>query len=116
MSYTDSCVCGKSYTNNCAHYLSNWMINNNVMSKNPGKAYCCDSGRPIRAKEMRDVFTGTLGLTKSFNPPKSGGNCYIYCEDNNSHQGHVYYGTKSNCVAGTGSGTDFGMDYFEYYT
>lgn len=116
MSYTDSCVCGKSYANNCAHYLSNWMINNNVMSKNPGKAYCCDSGRPIRAKEMRDVFTGTLGLTKSFNPPKSGGNCYIYCEDNNSHQGHVYYGTKSNCAAGTGSGTDFGMDYFEYYT
>ena len=116
MSYTNSCECGEAFTNNCAHYLSNWMINNNVMSKNPGKAYCCKSGRPIRAKEMRDVFTGTLGLTKSFNPPKDGSNCYIYCEDKKSHQGHVYYGTKSNCEAGTGSGTDFGMDYFEYYT
>ena len=115
-SYTNSCVCRKQYTNNCAHYLSNWMINNNVLSTNPSGAYCCDSGRPIRAKEMRNVFTNTLGLSRSFNPPKNGGNCYIYCEDNKTHQGHVYYGTKSNCSAGTGSGTDFNMDYFEYYT
>ena len=40
MSYTNSCECGEAFTNNCAHYLSNWMINNNVMPKNPRKAYC----------------------------------------------------------------------------
>ena len=116
MSYTDSCECGERFTNNCAHFLSNWMIKNNIMSENPGTAYCCTSGRPIRAKEMRKVFTDTLGLTRSFNPPKNGANCFIYCEDNNTHQGHVYYGTKSYCEAGTGSGTDFDMDYYEYYT
>ena len=116
MSYSNSCECGERFTNNCAHFLSNWMINNSVLSKNPAGAYCCKSGRPIRAKEMRKVFTNTMGLSKSFNPPKNGGNCYIYCEDNKTHQGHVYYGTKSSCAAGTGSGDDFGMDYFEYYT
>ena len=115
MSYTSSCPCNKSYQGNCAHYLSNWMINNNIMSTNPGTAYCCPSGRPIRAKEMRDIFTNILNLKRYFNPPKNGYDCFIYCEDNNTHQGHVYYGTKKNCVAGTGSGTYFNMDYFEYY-
>ena len=116
MSYTNSCVCGERFTNNCAHFLSNWMIKNGIMSTNPGKAYCCKSGRPIRAKEMRNVFTNILGLRSSFNPPKDGRNCFIYCEDNNTHQGHVYYGTKSYCEAGTGSGEYFGMHYYEYYT
>ena len=55
-----------------------------------------------------------MGLSRSFNPPS--GSCYIYWEDNSNHQGHVYYGTKSYCEAGTGSGTDFGMDYYEYYS
>ena len=115
MSYTNSCVCGKKFDNNCAHFLSNWMIKNGDLSCNPSGAYCCESGRPIRAKEMRNVFVNNLRLTKHFNPPKGGGNCYIYCEDNNTHQGHVYYGTKSDCSAGTGSADDFGMEYVEYY-
>lgn len=48
------------------------------------------------------------------------GNCYIYCEytkddRGKTGQGHVYYGTKENSTAGTGSGTDFGMSYYQYY-
>ena len=113
MSYTNSCVCGEKFTNNCAHYLSNWMINNNVLSKNPAGTYCCKKGRPIRAKEMRKVFVN-LGLTKSYNAPSK--YCFIYCENNKTHRGHVYYGTKSSCVAGTGSADYFGMDYVEYYS
>ncbi len=50
------------------------MINNNVLSKNPDRTYCCKEGRPIRAKEMRKVFVN-LGLTKSFNAPSQ--SCYI---------------------------------------
>ena len=79
MSYTNSCVCGKRFENNCAHFLSNWMINNGNLSSYPSGAYCWDSGRPIRAKEMRNVFVNSLGLYRHFNPPR--GRCYIYWED-----------------------------------
>ena len=112
MSYSNSCVCGEAFTNNCAHYLSNWMINNGKISANPSGTYCCEKGRPVRAKEMRNVFI-SMGLKKSFNPPS--GNCYIYCERNSDHQGHVYYGKKNYCAAGTGDG-GFGADYYEYYS
>ena len=57
-------------------------------------------------------FLDLLGLRKTFNAP--GQNCFIYCE-NSEHQGHVYFGTKSNCVCGTGSADDFNMHYVEYY-
>ena len=30
----------------------------------------CKEGRPMSSKDMRDVFTGTLGLSKSLKPPK----------------------------------------------
>ena len=115
MSYTNSCDCGQKYENNCAHFLSNWMIKNNILKCNPNGAYCCDSGRPIRAKEMRNVFVNELGLKKNFNPPKNKNDCFIYCEDNKTHQGHVYFGKRNSCSAGTGSADYFGMDYVEYY-
>ena len=115
MSYTNSWVCGKKYENNCAHYLTNWMIKKGVLSCNPKGAYYCESGRPIRAKEMRNVFINNLNLSRSFNPPKNGNDCFIYCEDNKAHQGHIYFGKKSSCSAGTGSADDFGMEYVEYY-
>ena len=91
-------------------YIS--LIKNNFLDPNPSGTYCCNEGRPIRSKEMRNVFTDELNLTRSNNSP--GVNCYIYCEK--SGQGHVYYGTKSNCVHGTGSADDYGMTYVEYYT
>ena len=112
--YTNYCVCGESYGNDCAHFLSNWLIKKGNLSKNPSGAFCCNEGRPIRAKEMRNVFINSLGLSRYYNPPEDGSNCFIYCERNSDHQGHVYYGRKGNCVAGTGDGS-FGADYYEYY-
>ena len=67
---------------------------------------------------MRNVFTKTLKLKKSFNPPKDEcgkvKSCFIYSEKNG--QGHVYYGTEEKCDHGTGSADDFNMPYVEYYT
>ena len=34
MSYNNSCEYGDRFTNNCAHFLSNWMIKNNDLSPN----------------------------------------------------------------------------------
>lgn len=112
VSYENRCPCGVQFDNNCAHYLSNWMILNNWIKRSPPGCYCCTSGRPLRAKEMRNVFL-SMGLKKSLNPPS--GDCYIYCERNSDHQGHVYYGRKGRCVAGVGDGS-FGADYYEYYS
>ncbi len=51
-----SCVCRKPFSMNCAHYLSNWMIVNGMMStKPPESTYECSEGRPARAKDMRKV-------------------------------------------------------------
>ncbi|CAM4781936.1 unnamed protein product [Rotaria magnacalcarata] len=30
--YTSNCECGEDLDNNCAHYLSNWMIKNNLQT------------------------------------------------------------------------------------
>jgi hypothetical protein len=84
------------------------MIENKTLSKNPSGCYCCEKGRPLRAKEMRDVFIA-MGKTKTFNAPN--GNCFIYCESD-GHQGHVYYGTKTDAVAGWLYGA---ATYYEYY-
>ena len=112
MSYSSSCVCEKDLVDNCAHYLSNWMIERGTIDAYPaGCGAYCEKGRPIRAKKMRDVYVNIMGLTRSFNAP--GSNCYIYCERNSDHQGHVYYGTKSSAAAGK---TFAGADYYEYYT
>ena len=110
--FTRSCVCGHSYGNDCAHFLSNWMIKNNYITEYPnGANACCSRGRPIRAKEMRNVFKN-MGYKMHYN--NEAGNCFIYCERNSDHQGHVYYGQKGNCVTGNGDG-GFGADYYEYY-
>lgn len=120
--YTNSCPCEEKFEGNCAHYLTNWMINNEMLSTNPKGIYCCKKGRPIRAKEMRGVFEKILKLTKHFNPPKDRNNCdkncFIYCEKTeppNKGQGHIYFGKKGECVAGTGSADGFNMKYVEYY-
>jgi len=69
--YSNYCECGKSFDdNNCAHYLTNWMILNNIIEPYPDNCECCDSGRPIRAKEVRDnVFKNLLNL-KSHDEPQ----------------------------------------------
>ncbi len=78
-----------------------------MLDKNPTGCYCCDTGRPLRAKEMKNVFL-VMGKTKSSNAAK--GNCFIYCENNG--QGHVYYGTKNNAATGW---LYEAAKYYEYY-
>uniref|UniRef100_A0A914EP22 Uncharacterized protein n=1 Tax=Acrobeloides nanus TaxID=290746 RepID=A0A914EP22_9BILA len=110
--YKDSCVCGKPEDNNCAHYLTNWMILNGNMSANPPGCYCCSSGRPIRAKEVRDYIFKPKFTEHTTYP---GSYCYVYCENRNNGRGHVYYGSKSHCAAGTKSADQIGYDYNIHY-
>ena len=78
---------------NCAYTLSRsfgW-------KKKPGCYYHCHCGYPVRAKEIRNnVFTSYIDDDK-----KTSSNACIYCE-NNSGQGHVYYGTFDSCSTGNG--------------
>eukprot|EP00833_Pecoramyces_ruminatium_P010450 jgi/Orpsp1_1/1184482/evm.model.c7180000089682.2 len=91
--YSNSCVCGKSFPGaNCAHYLSNWMILNGEINEYPAGCYCCNSGRPIRAEEMTNVFK-QMGLTMHKEPPNF--DCYIYNYNVRRSSDHVYYGTKT---------------------
>jgi len=110
------CVCGKRFTNNCAHFLSNYMIKNGVMGAYPsGSNYNCTSGRPGRAKDIRIIFRN-LGMSLHYNP--SGWNSYIYCDKTDSPRRgkcHVYYGKRNSCVHGTGSADYFGYAHVEYY-
>ena len=93
--YVHSCECGRSYDNNCAHYISNALINGGFsdldggngadMRKVNGRIVCC-SGRPIRAKELCAWAEAKWG------PPKSkvqDGIYFVYQERRSDSQGHV---------------------------
>ena len=123
------CTCGQVYANNCAHYLSNWMIHLSsppLMIERPlgtSSGGACPTGRPIRAKDFinqggRRGIWSYLGYSKH-NSPASGRDYFVYCEHRVTGQGHVYYGTKSECKWGTGSWEVFGeselLIYFEYW-
>lgn len=57
----------------------------------------CKCKYPVRAKEVRDkIFTNYID-----NDTNSNQSAFIYCETDNG-QGHVYYGTYSNCETGNG--------------
>ena len=109
--YSHSCVCGEKYKNNCAHYLSNALIEAKYSDIDGGKGanfrivngFCvCRSGRPVRAKELRDWF----GKEWSFHSlPPTDGIVLVYQEKSNG-QGHVllkkYKDGKSTGHQGTG--------------
>uniref|UniRef100_A0A914CE84 Uncharacterized protein n=1 Tax=Acrobeloides nanus TaxID=290746 RepID=A0A914CE84_9BILA len=87
------------------------MILSGVLSANPRGCYCCTAGRPIRAKEVRDHIFKPNFTEHSTYP---GSYCYIYCENRNG-LGHVYYGSKSYCYAGTKSADAIHYDYIIRY-
>jgi hypothetical protein len=72
-SYEAKCVCGHSEDNNCAHYLTNALISGGGFHQLDGgkganqrivnEFLVCASGRPLRAKEVRDLFFKKIGLT-----------------------------------------------------
>ena len=106
-----SCPCPcenkQAFKDNCAHYTSDMMIKGDALTANPSGCYCCTSGRPVRAKELKAKFPGT-----AHKEPTSG-NQYIYCERNKDGQGHVYYGTETTAVPPTWTWS--GADRYEYY-
>ena len=120
--YSNSCVCGKKYENNCAHYLSNALIEAGYSEIDGGKGenfrtvngFCvCRSGRPVRAKELRDWFGKKWSFHSS---PPSDGTVLVY-QEKSSGQGHVllkkYKDRKSTGHQGTG---DFpGWPIQQYY-
>ena len=122
--YSSSCVCGHSYDGlNCAHYLSNALIKGGFSEIDGGvgdnyrtvHGFCvCRSGRPIRAKELRDWFNKTWSL--HYSPPHDG-LALVYQEKSNG-QGHVllkkYSGGKSLGHKGTGDYPDWPIHQYYY--
>ena len=122
--FTLSCDCGHDYgTMNCAHFLSNALINAGFSAINGGKGgdmrnvkgFCvCRSGRPIRAKELRSWFN--TKWTKHSKPPKDG---IIAIYQEHSGQGHVLLGKYENDKLtgskGTGPGYYSGWNNEYYY-
>ena len=120
--YTNSCVCGYAYDNNCAHYLSNAMILGGFSEINGGNGanfrivngFCvCRSGRPVRAKEMRDWFGRKWTYHST---PPTNGICLVYQES--SGQGHVllkkYQDGRSIGHAGTGDYPSWPIQQYYY--
>ena len=63
--------------------------------KVPGCVSMCKCGYPVRAKEVRDnIFKKVVA--------EDGKPHYIYCERSSDGQGHVYYGTRDQCLKGNG--------------
>ena len=90
--YTGSCKCGHRYDNNCAHFLSNALIDGGFSDIDGGSGgdlrlvngFCvCRSGRPVRAKELRAWFGRKWSRHSK---PQNGINA-VYQEDYG--QGHV---------------------------
>ena len=124
-SYSDSCVCGEKLKNNCAHYLSNALIEAGYSSIDGGSGglfrdengYCvCKSGRPVRAKELRNTFF-TENNWACHDEPREGYNL-VYQERAADGQGHVlikkYSGGRKVGHKGTGDYPEWDIQKFYY--
>lgn len=93
-SYNDSCPCGESFEfqgGNCAHYLSDALINGGFADLE-GVPYCCKSSRPIRAKGVRNWFKDHRHSTLTKHPGEpTNGIALVYQQNGTdpSSQGHV---------------------------
>ena len=84
-SYSNSCTCGTHYDNNSAHFLSNAMAVNGCSF--PSGLAKCPTGRPIRAKELRDWFRRiSTGYAQNHDSLSSG---YWFVYQESGGQGHV---------------------------
>ncbi len=121
-SFSDSCVCGEKYGNNCAHFLSNALIKGGYSGIDGGigadmrirNGFCvCKSGRPIRAKELRTWFGNNWSKHSS---PKDTGLMLVYQERSSDGQGHVlikeYNAGEQIGVADTGDFPDWRQEYY----
>ena len=119
-SYKDSCVCGYAYERNSAHCFSNSLIIGGFVSIYGGEGsnfrivngFCvCRSGRPVRAKEVRDWFGQNWVQHSS---PRDGINL-VYQE--RSGGGHVLMKMYKDriCVDYKGTVDHADWPYHEYY-
>ena len=91
--YTNSCVCSKSYSENCAHYISNALILAGCREIDGGigddqrivNGFCvCPCGRLIRAKELHGWFGRKFTCHSS---PRDGIN--LVYQESSGGKGHV---------------------------
>ncbi|MFC1751467.1 DUF4157 domain-containing protein [Pseudomonadota bacterium] len=119
------CSCGEALANNCAHYLSDAMIDAGYSELDGGIGgmyrrrngfVVCKHGRPVRAKEMRDWFA-TEGTVENA-AAKPDGYYAVYQQRDSDSQGHV---TIKQCAGGacTQPGNTWGFaarDWETYYS
>ena len=122
-SYSGSCACGERFENNCAHYLSNALIKAGCCSIDGGSGglfrkesgyIVCKSGRPVRAKELRNMFFSKKWTRHS--KPRDGYN--LVYQEKADGRGHVlikkYSGGRKVGHKGTGDYPDWPIQEFYY--
>jgi hypothetical protein len=97
--FRDSCDCGEDLGNNCAHHLSDALIRSGYdaeLDGGTGAGYrrrhgriVCRSGRPVRARELRDWFAGRATDTLNSEPTLDSRHWAVYQERAADGQGHV---------------------------
>lgn len=95
--FSRECPCGEDLGNNCAHYLSDALIDAGYDELDGGEGaryrkrngrIVCKHGRPVRAKELRDWFADQASTTESGEPDDSR-YWAVYQERSADGQGHV---------------------------
>lgn len=95
--FSRECPCGEDLGNNCAHYLSDALIDAGYDELDGGEGaryrkrngrIVCKHGRPVRAKELRDWFADQASTTESGEPDDSR-YWAVYQERSVDGQGHV---------------------------
>jgi hypothetical protein len=84
-SYSGRCVCGTTYANNCAHYLTNAFALAGATF--PAGTAKCPQGRMIRAKEVLSWFRSLATGFESDHNSITEGYWFVYQESGG--QGHV---------------------------
>jgi hypothetical protein len=84
--YTDSCVCGTRYADNCSHYLTNaFALAGATFPKNTAK---CPKGRMIRAKETLAWFRPMAKKFRKDHSAITSGIWFVY-QERADGQAHV---------------------------
>jgi hypothetical protein len=108
--YRGSCECGEDLGNNCAHFLSDALIRagHDELDGGVGGLYrrhggrvVCRSGRPVRAREMRDWFSAQASTNQNGEPTDDSRYWAVYQERASDGQGHVVIHHH------TGTGTEY---------
>ena len=123
--YSNSCTCPCQYDHNCAHYLSNALILGGFEELHGGNSkscyhgssshmLVCQTGRPIRAKELRKWFYERY---RKSTHPHVGVN-FVYQERARDGQGHVLlkkYNQNGEFESYRGTGDYPGWAIQEYF-